>query len=117
MVQVRLDLEGHVVTEIETPGGLKLVEHVVGRAHHAQIDVFGGPSPGEAHFEDQPALEHHRITNHRDDASEKPIENEQLAAACEVGAGGRRGLDPLLECLLESERCRVAPDHQASLET
>lgn len=90
MIEVRLDLEEHVVAQIETPGLLKPVEHAVGRTHHPQIDVFGGPSPGEAHFENQPALEGHRIANDRDDTSEKPIEDEQLAAAREVGTSGRR---------------------------
>jgi len=113
MIHVRLDLEGHVVAEIETPGGLKSLKYVVGRAHHTKVDIFGGPSPDEAHFENQPALERHRVTNDRDDAREEPIEDEQLATAREVGTGGRRGLDPLLERLLERERRCVAPNHRA----
>lgn len=90
MIEVRLDLKEHVVAQIETPSLLKSVEHAVSRPHHPQIDVLGGPSPGEAHFENQPALEGHRIANDRDDTSEKPIEDQQLAAAREVGTSGRR---------------------------
>ena len=63
MFRVRLDLEKHVVTEIEAPGRLESVEDVVGGAQHAQIDVLGGPSPGKANLKNQTAFERYRVAN------------------------------------------------------
>jgi hypothetical protein len=48
VVDVRSDFEGHEIAELEAPRLLKLCEHVVGGAHHAEVDVLGGTCPLEA---------------------------------------------------------------------
>ena len=115
VIRIRLDLEQHVVAEVEAACFLEQLEHVVGRAHHAKVDVLGGPRPGEAKFEDEPALESDGVASDLGQASEEAIEDEQLAAPSEVDAGGRRGLEPLFERLLEGQRrCVLASGHRAA---
>jgi hypothetical protein len=87
MIRIRLDLEKHVVTEVETPGGLESLQNVVGRAHHPQIDVLGRPGPAEPELENESTLEHDRVSGDSRDASEEPIEDEQLATPREIDAG------------------------------
>jgi hypothetical protein len=48
VVVVRPDLEGHEVAEVLETGLLQLRKHVLGRAHHAEIDVLRGARPVEA---------------------------------------------------------------------
>ena len=108
MLRIRVYLEEHGIAQVEATGSLKSIEDLVGGAHHAQIYVLRGSSTIEPHFEHESALERHRIANHQGNPGEKPIEDEQLAAAREINAMYRGGSEPLFECLLEGEGCWVA---------
>lgn len=99
MIRIRPHLEEHGIAEIEATGCLKSIEDVSGGAHHSQIDVLGGSSTIEPHFKHETALERHRIANDQGHPSEKPIEDEQLAAASEINAMNRGGSEPLFEGL------------------
>ncbi|AUX49051.1 uncharacterized protein SOCE26_105960 [Sorangium cellulosum] len=86
VVIVGADLEVHEVAEVAAPSLLQFREHVVGAAHHSEINVLGGACPRKTQLEDEPALQCGRISEHVDDASEKTIEDKELALARELGA-------------------------------
>jgi len=46
---------------------------VLGRTHHAQIDILRGACSVEAKLEGQTALQRDRVSEHRDDSSEEAI--------------------------------------------
>jgi hypothetical protein len=62
----------------------KAGEEVVLATHNPQVDVLGRPGTPNSQLEDETALERHDVSEHRDDASQKPIEDEELPTACEL---------------------------------
>ena len=115
VIGVRLNFEQHAVTEVEATCLLEQLQHVAGRAHHAEVDVLGGSRPRETQLEDEPSLEHHGLAGDLSQPGEEAIEDEQLPATSEGDACGRRGPEPLLEGLLEGQGRRVlASSHRAA---
>jgi hypothetical protein len=78
---------------------LQLREQLVGRARHAQVDVFRRAGAIEAQLQHEASFQRRGVAHRGDDAREKPIEHQELSTPREVGTDRR--LEPLFERLLE----------------
>src|SRR6185295_1727839 len=114
VVVVGPDLERHEVGEVAAPRLLQLRKHLTRRTHQPEVDVPGGAGPFEAQLEDEPTLEGCRIPEHRDDASEEALEDEELPLAREAGAAPGRSPKALLQRLLEGGGRSVGPPRHAT---
>jgi hypothetical protein len=101
---VGLDLEAHVIAEVDSASLLEELQDVGRRSHHSQVDVLRRASALEAQLEHEPALERHRIAGDPAETREEAVDYQELAAAAEVPDGRRPPPDPLFQRLLESER-------------
>ena len=103
------------LTHVEVEGSHKVLEELLREALASPTHETLRLVDGCLSFEDEPALESDHVAGDLAHASEEPVEDEELAAACEVCPGGRRGPEPLLKRLLEGQRRRVLTDrHRAA---
>jgi hypothetical protein len=80
------------------------LEHADGGPGKTEVHVLRRARSLESNSRTRPPLENDSVSEHRDDAREKPVEDEKLSTARELrpALGGRP--QSLLECLLEALR-------------
>ena len=104
MVVVGPNLEREEVAEVEACGLLQPLEHALGRAHEAKVDVLRRAGPRQPQLEHEAAFEHGGVTERVNDAGQETIEDEKLPPSSQVGPRPRRRPQTLLDGLLERGR-------------
>jgi hypothetical protein len=112
MFRVGNHLEREEVAEVETRRFLESLEHAVGRPGKTEVHVLRRARSLESKLENETALENDSVSEHRDDAREKPVEDEKLSAARELGPALGGCPQSLLECLLEALRRSISAHGQ-----
>lgn len=101
-----------MVAEIATPGALENLEQAVERARHPEVHIERRPRLLEAELQGDTSFDDESIWNHLEEASEKPVENEELSKASDIAPAPVRrstnsGLERLFECLWRL----ISPNH------